>query len=389
MGFPTAFANGPLRKTVRNFTRDAKTFSSGGTRLSSARAVTGATFMASVGLLNYTLRTGGKNFEQLENGEITEYDLLERSLQYSGLLGPAEYYVRYSKAARYESKISAAIGSVVGPNLPDVYDYIKGFFDRGVVAETAYKRSPFIISLKSLHPEAYKKGLEYARELDKQSPLGPEGVEKKEGEVITSGKKFFSKGGIVEGEDNVPFTKEDPADRINPYTGEPYQEQMSRLGFQEGGPKLSSDQKMYLTFYNMAREAGVAYPAAVAAQASLESGHGTSELATKYNNPLGIKVNRPSEIKQGQPSVKVKTKEFVEGKEGTEIEPFRIYNNLSESFVGYKEKVAAPRYDSIRQAKNEDEYLTAIATSGYATDPLYAEKTIDIKNRYANLIPKD
>ena len=51
-------------------------------------------------------------------------------------------------------------------------------------------------------------------------------------------KRGYSKGGIVEGEDNVPFTKEDPADRINPYTGEPYQEQMSRLGFQEGGPVL-------------------------------------------------------------------------------------------------------------------------------------------------------
>jgi len=162
-----------------------------------------------------------------------------------------------------------------------------------------------------------------------------------------------------------------------------------RSKFSEGGPVLSSDQKMYLTFYNLAKEAGVAYPAAVAAQASLESGHGTSELATKYNNPLGIKVNRPSEIKQGQPSVKVKTQEFVEGKEGTYKEPFRTYNNLAESFVGYKEKVAAPRYDSIRQAKNEDEYLTAIANSGYATDPLYAEKTIKIKNRYANLIPKD
>jgi hypothetical protein len=44
-----------------------------------------------------------------------------------------------------------------------------------------------------------------------------------------------AKGGIVEGEDNVPFTKEDPADRINPYTGEPYQEQMNRLGFSSGG----------------------------------------------------------------------------------------------------------------------------------------------------------
>jgi len=41
-------------------------------------------------------------------------------------------------------------------------------------------------------------------------------------------------GGIVKGPE-VPFTQENPADRINPLTGEPYQEQMSRLGFAEGG----------------------------------------------------------------------------------------------------------------------------------------------------------
>jgi hypothetical protein len=46
-------------------------------------------------------------------------------------------------------------------------------------------------------------------------------------------KRGYSKGGIVEGEDNVPFTKEDPADRVNPYTGEPYQEQMNILGFKK------------------------------------------------------------------------------------------------------------------------------------------------------------
>ena len=44
----------------------------------------------------------------------------------------------------------------------------------------------------------------------------------------------YSKGGIVEGPE-VPFTKEDPADRVNPYTGEPYQDQMDRLGFSDGG----------------------------------------------------------------------------------------------------------------------------------------------------------
>jgi flagellum-specific peptidoglycan hydrolase FlgJ len=33
--------------------------------------------------------------------------------------------------------------------------------------------------------------------------------------------------------------------------------------------------------------------------------------------------------------------------------------------------------------------LIAISTSGYATDPKYAEKTINIKNRYAHLIPQE
>jgi len=40
-------------------------------------------------------------------------------------------------------------------------------------------------------------------------------------------------GGLVEGEDTVPYTKEDPADRVNPYTGEPYQKQMDNLGFKK------------------------------------------------------------------------------------------------------------------------------------------------------------
>ena len=162
-----------------------------------------------------------------------------------------------------------------------------------------------------------------------------------------------------------------------------------RVAFEKGGGTLKSDEAMYLKFYKLAKQAGNDFPEAVAAQASLESGHGESELTKKYKNPLGIKVNRASERKAGQKSVKMSTQEFVEGLEGTYKEPFRVYDNLAESFVGYKEKVLAPRYDSIRQAKNSNEYLTAISNSGYATDPKYAEKTINIKNRYAHLIPQE
>ena len=43
-------------------------------------------------------------------------------------------------------------------------------------------------------------------------------------------------GGLIEGKDDVPYTKENPADRVDPFTGQPYSAQMEELGldvFQE------------------------------------------------------------------------------------------------------------------------------------------------------------
>jgi hypothetical protein len=94
--------------------------------------------------------------------------------------------------------------------------------------------------------EAVETVVPFGKELTKRPSIGQAiGLEESiaeqvEAEADSKGKRpSFSKGGIVEGEDNVPFTKEDPADRINPYTGEPYQEQMSRLGFDKGGAILN------------------------------------------------------------------------------------------------------------------------------------------------------
>tara|TARA_R110002167_G_scaffold294023_1_gene498681 strand:- start:62 stop:1009 length:948 start_codon:yes stop_codon:yes gene_type:complete len=41
------------------------------------------------------------------------------------------------------------------------------------------------------------------------------------------------------GEVDVPFTKDEPENRVNPITGEPYSDQMARLGFAEGGEVLN------------------------------------------------------------------------------------------------------------------------------------------------------
>ena len=40
------------------------------------------------------------------------------------------------------------------------------------------------------------------------------------------------------GEVDVPQTKDEPEDRVDPFTGLPYSDQMARLGFNEGGPVL-------------------------------------------------------------------------------------------------------------------------------------------------------
>ena len=45
----------------------------------------------------------------------------------------------------------------------------------------------------------------------------------------------YATGGLVKGKDNVPYTKEDPSDRVDPFTGSPYSDQMARLGLAEGG----------------------------------------------------------------------------------------------------------------------------------------------------------
>lgn len=77
---------------------------------------------------------------------------------------------------------------------------------------------------------------------EEDQPIGATTVPKELVEAVRSPTKDVEElkerlkkaiGGMVEGEDNVPFTKENPADRVDPFTGLPYSEQMKKLGFGE------------------------------------------------------------------------------------------------------------------------------------------------------------
>ncbi|TCZ75336.1 mannosyl-glycoprotein endo-beta-N-acetylglucosamidase [Paenibacillus albiflavus] len=113
------------------------------------------------------------------------------------------------------------------------------------------------------------------------------------------------------------------------------------------------------------------------AQAALESGWGDSSLTRLANNLFGIKGNGPAGSRT------FPTKEFINGQWITVDAAFRVYNAWSESIADHSALVLngtrdkPTRYHGVLGA----DYKTAcqeIWKGGYATDPKYPQKLIDL-----------
>jgi flagellum-specific peptidoglycan hydrolase FlgJ len=121
----------------------------------------------------------------------------------------------------------------------------------------------------------------------------------------------------------------------------------------------------------VADELGISHKI-VLAQAALESGWGK---AVRGNNLMGIK----SHGEKG--GVDVVTHEVVNGKKVKITDSFRAYDTPEDSIRGYGKFLKAnSRYKHFLRAgaENEDAQLSALQTSGYATDPMYAQKLKNI-----------
>lgn len=111
------------------------------------------------------------------------------------------------------------------------------------------------------------------------------------------------------------------------------------------------------------------------AQAILESGWGTSELATKANNLFGIKGIGPIGSYQ-----KVSV-EYVAGKRIEKRSDFRKYNDWQESVQDHTTKLLEPQYKNALGASYM-EACRAVQEAGYATDPNYAQELIKRIEKY-------
>lgn len=114
------------------------------------------------------------------------------------------------------------------------------------------------------------------------------------------------------------------------------------------------------------------------AQAILESDWHTSVLSTQYNNLYGIKAD------VGQKSVVLPTQEFENGEWLTIQGRFAAYDSWQQSMRAHAELLYhgtswnAAQYQHVLVAKDYQTAATALTKDGYATDPTYAEKLVNI-----------
>lgn len=117
-------------------------------------------------------------------------------------------------------------------------------------------------------------------------------------------------------------------------------------------------------------------------QAILESNWGQSQLASKYNNLFGVKAD------PNQKGVELSTTEYTNGKPQTVTGRFRVYDNWNQSIEAHAQLLAHGtdwnnmQYKEVVQANNYKQSAAGLSSDGYATDPAYAQKIIQIIEKY-------
>ena len=124
------------------------------------------------------------------------------------------------------------------------------------------------------------------------------------------------------------------------------------------------------------------YASIIIGQAVLESNFGQSQLASKYNNLFGVKAYGD------QNKVTLDTKEFV-NEEGITIQgDFVVYDSWEDSMLAHSKLFVngvtwnEALYHKVLAAKDYKEAANEIQNAGYATDPDYAKKLIQVINEY-------
>lgn len=154
----------------------------------------------------------------------------------------------------------------------------------------------------------------------------------------------------------------------------------------EAAEKLERQRKQFIkTIAPVAQKVDKSYdllPSITIAQACLESNYGQSQLAQKYNNLFGVKSSNK------YTSAVMTTKEYTNGKWVTVKDRFQIYDSYEAAIRAHARLFQngtdwnKDQYKDVKAAKDYKSQAKALVTDGYATDPDYATKLIDLIEQY-------
>jgi peptidoglycan hydrolase FlgJ len=122
-------------------------------------------------------------------------------------------------------------------------------------------------------------------------------------------------------------------------------------------------------------------------QAALESGWGRRQIlladGSNSHNLFGIKAGPDWKGKVAE----VTTTEYHNGVASKQLAKFRAYDSYADSFRDYAKLISEnPRYAKVLEQSNSVQgFAHALQNSGYATDPKYAEKLVQVIGRVKTL----
>ena len=205
MGFPTAFSNTVIKNAVREVSLDLRT----GQVESIPSVIGGVTAMLSIAMFGNTLRSGGDNLERLNNGETTLRQEVGHAAIRTGLIGPTENLYRTVKGTEYDNFARSIVQRFTGPAVDDIFRF---FDDHVGPLAFIVDEIPGITAIRATNRELYDAIKKGAKEYDEKMGFEATGPRNK------NDRKGFAEGLEV----NVPYTKDEPEERVNPFTGEPY-----------------------------------------------------------------------------------------------------------------------------------------------------------------------
>lgn len=124
-------------------------------------------------------------------------------------------------------------------------------------------------------------------------------------------------------------------------------------------------------------------PQLILGQAALESGWGKREIrnadGSNSHNLFGIKAGSGWNGKVSH----VVTTEYQNGVAHKQVDQFRSYSSYAEAFQDYAQMLSSnPRYATVLQQSGDAAGMAqALQKSGYATDPKYAEKLVQVMGK--------